>query len=238
MQLRSRLAATSVAVIPLLALLAAPAALLAADPPVTLRFAVADEEGRPSDPYVRAFVQEVAAPLRWLGDPRPDLGTPAVTTSSRASRDSSSMAGRPRARGRPGLGVAGISSLQALQAPFLIDSDELAEAVATDPLMEPLLAAMGEGGVAGLAVWPEDLRHPVAFEPCMGAHHVADRPPGPDRASHRLGRDVRADRRRSVRPTIRRRLRRPGGVVRDPGRRIRSAPGSLPARARRRSPAM
>ena len=33
--------------------------------------------------------------------------------------------------------------------------------------MKPLLAAMGEGGVAGLAVWPEDLRHPVAFEPCI-----------------------------------------------------------------------
>ena len=71
-----RLAATSVAAIPLLALVAAPAALLAVDPPVTLRFAIADEMGRLSDPYVRAFVQEVA--LRSGGsvtlDPTWDAG--------------------------------------------------------------------------------------------------------------------------------------------------------------------
>ena len=168
MQLRSRLAATSVAAIPLLALVAAPAALLAVDPPVTLRFAVADEMGRLSDPYVRAFVQEVA--LRSGGsvtlDPTWDAGGDdyeqgVVRMLVDGTADVALAAGRA-------WDVAGVTSLQALQAPFLIDSDELAEAVATDPLMEPLLAAMGEGGVTGLAVWPEDLRHPVAFEPCMG----------------------------------------------------------------------
>lgn len=168
MQLRSRLAATSVAVIPLLALVAAPAALLAADPPVTLRFAIADEEGRPSDPYVRAFVQEVA--LRSGGSVTLD------PTWSAGGDDFEQGVARLLIDGQADLGLAagrawsavGIPALQSLQAPFLIDSDELAEAVATDPLVEPLLAAMGEGGVTGLAVWPEDLRHPVAFEPCMG----------------------------------------------------------------------
>jgi TRAP-type C4-dicarboxylate transport system substrate-binding protein len=157
-------------VIPLLALLAAPAALLAADPAVTLRFAIADEEGRPSDPYVRAFAEELAArsggtlavDIVWDAGSATDLGfeqgVAQLLVDGQA--DLGLTAGRAWS-------AVGISALQALQAPFLIDSDELAEAVATDPLMEPLLAAMGEQGVAGLAVWPEDLRHPVAFEPCI-----------------------------------------------------------------------
>jgi TRAP-type C4-dicarboxylate transport system substrate-binding protein len=62
---------------------------------------------------------------------------------------------------------AGVSALTALQAPFLITTDALAEAVATSAVADTLLASLGATGVTGLAMWPEDLRHPVAFEPCV-----------------------------------------------------------------------
>ena len=62
---------------------------------------------------------------------------------------------------------AGVSSLDALQAPFLITDDALAAAVATSPIAATMLDGMAAGGALGLALWPEDLRHPVAFEPCM-----------------------------------------------------------------------
>ena len=60
---------------------------------------------------------------------------------------------------------AGVTSLQALQAPFLIDNDALLTAVTgDDALVQPLLDGMQEQGLVGLAVWPEGLRHPLAFE--------------------------------------------------------------------------
>lgn len=55
-----------------------------------------------------------------------------------------------------------------MQAPFLITDDALALAVATSPVAADMLAGMSAKGITGLALWPEDLRHPFAFEPCMG----------------------------------------------------------------------
>jgi TRAP-type C4-dicarboxylate transport system substrate-binding protein len=147
-----------------------PAAATAADPPVALRLAVADDVGRPSDPYVRAFADEVAA--RSGGSVTVDVTWDAGSLTEQGfERGVANLV----TDGTFDLGLAagrawddvGIHALKALQAPFLIDTDALAEAVAVDPLADDLLAAMGEAGVVGLALWPEDLRHPVAFEPCI-----------------------------------------------------------------------
>ncbi len=59
----------------------------------------------------------------------------------------------------------GVSSLDALEAPFLIDSDALAAAVATSDVADMAMAGLGELGVTGLAMWPEDLRHLFGFGP-------------------------------------------------------------------------
>jgi TRAP-type C4-dicarboxylate transport system substrate-binding protein len=61
---------------------------------------------------------------------------------------------------------AGVSSLRALQTPFLITSLEQAEAVATSDLAERMLSDMSSAGLLGLAMWPDDLRHPVAYDEC------------------------------------------------------------------------
>ncbi len=59
--------------------------------------------------------------------------------------------------------LAGASSLQALQAPFLITDGALAATVAEGDIAERALAGLADVGVTGLALWPEDLRHPFAL---------------------------------------------------------------------------
>ncbi|MFN8619628.1 MAG: hypothetical protein U0869_02620 [Chloroflexota bacterium] len=147
----------------------APAAL-AADAPVTLRFVVADGEDRPSDPYIRAFAKEVqrrtngsvTLDIVWDGGFGTELGFEAGVASLVESGDAD--LGLAAGRGWAG---AGVGAFDALQAPFLIDNDALALAVSSSPIADGMLAAAKDEGVIGLAMWPEDLRHPVAFEPCI-----------------------------------------------------------------------
>jgi C4-dicarboxylate-binding protein DctP len=59
--------------------------------------------------------------------------------------------------------VFGVTSLQAIQAPFLVNSDALLDKVTSDPVAEKMLSGLDDLGVVGLALWPEALRHPVGF---------------------------------------------------------------------------
>lgn len=64
----------------------------------------------------------------------------------------------------------GVTSLQALQAPFLVSSDGLVADVARSELAGELMAGLGEAEVMGLALLPESLRHPVGYtEPVQTA---------------------------------------------------------------------
>lgn len=58
----------------------------------------------------------------------------------------------------------GVTSLQALQAPFLITSDELSKSVAQSSIAPDMLAGLGRAGVVGLSLLPDGLRHPVGFD--------------------------------------------------------------------------
>lgn len=59
----------------------------------------------------------------------------------------------------------GVTSLQPLQAPFLVDSDELVAAVIRDEdLSHKLMAGLPAAGVQGISLWPEGLRHPFGFK--------------------------------------------------------------------------
>ena len=60
-------------------------------------------------------------------------------------------------------GAEGVTSFHATMAPFLIDSDRLAAAVAQDPIAATMLEGLTGIQLQGLAMWPEDLRHPVSF---------------------------------------------------------------------------
>jgi TRAP-type C4-dicarboxylate transport system substrate-binding protein len=59
--------------------------------------------------------------------------------------------------------VLGVTSLRAIQTPFLVNSDALLDKVTSDPVAEKMLGGLGDVGVVGLALWPEALRHPVGF---------------------------------------------------------------------------
>ncbi len=165
-------------------LVAIPAAASAqGDTPVTLRFAVSDSQDELSAPYVTAFVDEVArqsngsvtlTPIWEAGGGLPQPGTGDLIPDAFGQGYEQTVA-HMLVDGEADLALAasrawdavGITSLEALQAPFLIDNDALILAVATSPIADALLTSMSTVGVTGLAMWPEDLRHPVAFDACI-----------------------------------------------------------------------
>lgn len=57
----------------------------------------------------------------------------------------------------------GVTSFQALHAPFLVTDDALLDRVATGPLAANMLSGLHRAGVRGLAVIPESLRNPVGL---------------------------------------------------------------------------
>jgi TRAP-type C4-dicarboxylate transport system substrate-binding protein len=76
----------------------------------------------------------------------------------------------------------GVTSLRALNAPFLITTDDLLDAVVTSDLADEMLAGLDEVGVVGLALVPEGLRHPFGFaQPLLGPEDYRD---GHVRAPH------------------------------------------------------
>ncbi|MFZ0625809.1 MAG: TRAP transporter substrate-binding protein DctP [Acidimicrobiia bacterium] len=63
----------------------------------------------------------------------------------------------------------GVTSLRALNAPFLITNDELVAEVINGDLAAELMSGLEDIGVKGLTLLPEGLRHPFGFdEPLMG----------------------------------------------------------------------
>ena len=57
----------------------------------------------------------------------------------------------------------GVTSLQALQAPFLVATEELVEQIVQGEPAQEMLTGLEKAGVVGLALLPEGLRHPVGF---------------------------------------------------------------------------
>src|SRR6266511_4069518 len=57
----------------------------------------------------------------------------------------------------------GVTSFQALHAPFLVTDDVLLDRVATGPLAGNMLSGLRDAGVHGLTVVPESLRNPVGL---------------------------------------------------------------------------
>ncbi len=136
------------------------------DPPVALHI---NQEalGAPSAAAMADFVAQVklasggsitVVPLDPDGDtPEPELAKRVVA----GTQELGFVPGRAWDQ-------AGVTSLEALQAPFLISDDSLATAVADSDVAQQMLDGMTPAGVVGLAVWPEDLRHPFSWtEPLL-----------------------------------------------------------------------
>ena len=73
--------------------------------------------------------------------------------------------------GRFGLGFVGarawdevgVKSFRALQAPFLITSTHLLDRIVTSPLADEMLAALSSRHLVGIALVPDNLRHPIGI---------------------------------------------------------------------------
>jgi len=145
------------------------------DPPITLRLAVPDARGRPSEASVNRFVASVAAASHGNITIAPTFEAGRGTAKGfevgvadllkRGDYDLATVASRA-------WDLAGVTSLEGFQAPYLIDNDALVVAVARSDFAQETLGAMGNG-VIGLTIWPEDLRHLVTFPGC----HVDFRSP-------------------------------------------------------------
>lgn len=139
--------------------------------PVQLRFADPDDKDRPSQPYIDEFLRVVkeasggamTVDVLYGAGATTSTGREKIVTDKVMSGDVELAIAPVRA-----WNDAGVTSVQALGAPLLIDNDALMTAVAADPLVQPLLDAMGDQGLVGLTVWPEDLRHPFAWDSTGG----------------------------------------------------------------------
>jgi TRAP-type C4-dicarboxylate transport system substrate-binding protein len=138
------------------------------DEPITLNLAVSDAQGRASEPYAQEFVAQVNTlsngnitiiPIWDAGADTTPIFEQGVVKMVKDGQYELGLAG---SRAWDSLGV---TSFEALQAPFLITDDALAEAVASSDIGTRILEGLSSAGMTGLALWPEDLRHPFSNVP-------------------------------------------------------------------------
>jgi TRAP-type C4-dicarboxylate transport system substrate-binding protein len=127
--------------------------------PITLRLLIQDGQGRQSE----AVANDLVALAAQLSD---GLITIAPTFEG-GDVASATMAGETDLGMVPSRDwdSVGVTSLDVLEAPFLIDNDALALAVATSDIAGQAMAGLDAVGVKGLAMWPEDLRHLFTLDP-------------------------------------------------------------------------
>jgi TRAP-type C4-dicarboxylate transport system substrate-binding protein len=136
-------------------------------PPLTLRLGTPDPAGRASDPSIREFARQVeersGGELRIEIDWGDQFGN-IPEWDQRVARkvvDGELDMGLIPARAWD---TEGVTTLRALQAPFLVTADSLLREITRGPLADEMLAGLDEAGVVGLALVPEALRHPVGFD--------------------------------------------------------------------------
>jgi TRAP-type C4-dicarboxylate transport system substrate-binding protein len=144
-----------------------------APPPLTLTVATDDDDARPAGKQVLHFAEEVAK--------RSD-GSIIIEPSWRAAGADAShwdqAVAQLVASGDRDLGLIpsrawdalGVTSLEALSTPFLIDDDATLDQVVTGDFEQDLLSGLPPAGVVGLTLLPEGLRRPFGFgEPLLSA---------------------------------------------------------------------
>ena len=137
------------------------------DAPLVLRLGDVDAEDEPNTTHVLDYFRDRVVRLSGgtlrvrviydaAGHKRPDV----EARIARKVRDGSFDLGWIGAAAWDELGV---TSFQALHAPFLVTDDVLLDRVATGPLAGDMLSGLRDAGVQGLAVVPESLRNPVGL---------------------------------------------------------------------------
>ena len=133
---------------------------------ITLRVGTIESTTSPATRALRSFADEVARVTN--GEVSVDITVQAVPEVE--SREEHALVAKLRSGAfdialipTRAWGAEGVPSFHPTMVPMLIDSDRLAAAVARDPIAATMLDGLSAVGLKGLAMWPEDLRHPVSF---------------------------------------------------------------------------
>jgi C4-dicarboxylate-binding protein DctP len=134
--------------------------------PVTLRIGISDPHGYPGSDAIEDFAQRVSTLSEGKIRIRPVWQAAGASVTQVDQR-----VARLVVSGDLDLGMIpartwdteGVTTLRALQAPFLISTDEMLDAIVTSDLRGDLLGDLEDVGIEGLALIPEQLRHPVGF---------------------------------------------------------------------------
>ena len=134
--------------------------------PVTLRLGTPDQQGQPTSGDLEHF----AAQVNDISGGKLRIDITWETQGPGVSRYDQRVAEQLQA-GELDLALVptrawdelGVTSLQALQAPFLITTKALLDQVVSGPMAGEMLGGMDKAGVVGLGLWPEGLRHPFGF---------------------------------------------------------------------------
>lgn len=139
--------------------------------PITLRIGTDDEPGRPAADQI----EELARRVNQLSDGAVRIKP--VWHAAGDGADWDQRVARMVTSGELDMGLIpsrswdteGVTSLRALNAPFLLTSDELVADVVSGELADDLMSGLDKAGVVGLALFPEGLRHPFALaKPLFG----------------------------------------------------------------------
>jgi TRAP-type C4-dicarboxylate transport system substrate-binding protein len=134
--------------------------------PLTLRIGTAEAADSPTSGQVREFARQVDR----LSNGRLRV-EPVWEARDAGGDDWDQQAARKVISGDLAMGAIParswdterVTSLRALHAPFLVTSEVLVEQIVTGPVGEQMLAGLDRAGVVGLALLPENLRHPFAY---------------------------------------------------------------------------
>jgi TRAP-type C4-dicarboxylate transport system substrate-binding protein len=135
-------------------------------PPLVLQIGTNDFPGRPTS----AQIEEFAARVAEISEGRIQI-VAEWDDGGRNTPDWDQVVARRVMSGELDMGnipsrawdTEGVTSLRALNAPFLITTDGLLDQVVSGDVADDMLSGLDEAGVVGLGLLPEGLRHPFGF---------------------------------------------------------------------------
>jgi TRAP-type C4-dicarboxylate transport system substrate-binding protein len=139
---------------------------------VTLRIGTDDEPGKPASDQIQEFARRVdkasggklrIKPVWHAAGDGPNWDQRVARMVSGNQLDMGLIPSRS-------WDTEGVTSLRALNAPFLITSDKLLdEVISSGSLVGDLMSGLDKAGVIGIALFPEGLRHPFGLkQPLLG----------------------------------------------------------------------
>ena len=136
------------------------------DKALTLQLAAVENEGVPYAPHIKEFARAVEAEsdgsvkieIHW------DAGNPFDGQSEKRVADQVRNGDVDLALvPSRAWDLVGVTSMEALQVPLLVDDWDLFESIAKAPVAKEMMGGLTSIGVEPLALWPESLRHPIGF---------------------------------------------------------------------------